>query len=87
MKKFVFLPIAALAIGLAACDANDDSKGIPVVNPELAAFSPDDLTLVATDASQAIINLGELNNAGEEVQICRPEAKNWPTGYEYSVVM
>lgn len=87
MKKFVFLPIAALAIGLAACDANDDSKGIPVVNPELAAFSPDDLTLVATDASQAIINLGELNNAGEEVQICRPEAKNWPTGYEYSAVM
>ena len=87
MKKFVFLPIAALAIGLAACDANDDSKGIPVVNPELAAFSPDDLTLVATDASKDIINLGELNNAGEEVQICRPEAKNWPAGYEYSVVM
>lgn len=87
MKKFVFLPIAALAICLAACDANDDSKGIPVVNPELAAFSPDDLTLVATDASKDIINLGELNNAGEEVQICRPEAKNWPAGYEYSVVM
>lgn len=87
MKKFIFLPIAALAIGLAACDANDDSKGIPVINPELAAFSPDDLTLVATDASQAIINLGELNNAGQDVEVCRPEAKNWPAGYEYSVVM
>lgn len=87
MKKFIFLPLAALAIGLAACDANDDSKGIPVVNPELAAFSPDDLTLVATDASQAVINLGELNNAGENVQVCRAEAKNWPAGYEYSAVM
>lgn len=85
MKKYTILPILALALGFAACDDVELGTGIPVVNPELPAAGPDQVTVTA--AAPAVINLADYYVGGENVLVATAAiAESWPEAYGLGAV-
>ena len=85
MKKYIFLPIAALALGFAACE-DDDTLGIPVVNPEIPAVDPS-IVSVAPIAGLETISLETYNNDGQNFPVATISAgEEWPAGYDFGAV-
>lgn len=86
MKKYIIPAIAAIALGFTACE-DDDTLGIPVVNPEIPAV---DASLVAvTPAADvpAVINLEQYNNDGINFPVATVTAgEDWPEGYSFGAV-
>lgn len=87
MKKYIFLPaVAALALGFTACD-DEDSLGIPVVNPEIPAV---DASLVAVAPSAdmpAVISLEQYNNDETNFPVATvTTGEDWPAGYGFGAV-
>lgn len=85
MKKYIFLPIAALALGFAACE-DDDTLGIPVVNPEIPAVNPS-IVSVAPVAGLETISLETYNNNDQNVPVATISAdEEWPEGYNFGAI-
>ncbi len=85
MKKLAILPILALALGFAACDNVDLGTGIPVTNPQLPAAGVDQVTLTASPATSAVVNLAELDYDGHFVQVADlTRNEGWPAGYGFA---
>ena len=85
MKKYIFLPLAALALGFAACE-DDDTLGIPVVNPEIPAVDPS-IVSVAPYAGLETISLETYNDNQQNVPVATiSTGDEWPEGYDFGAI-
>ncbi len=86
MKKYIFLPLAALALGFAACE-DDDTLGIPVVNPEIPAVDPSIVSVAPSADMPAVISLETYNNDDMNFPVATVTAgEEWPEGYTFGAV-
>lgn len=85
MKKYIFLPITALALGFAACE-DDDTLGIPIVNPEITAVDPS-IVSVTSMPDLGVISLEEYNNEDKNFAVATISVgEGWPEGYGFGAV-
>ncbi len=87
MKKYIFLPaLAALALGFTACE-DDDTLGIPVVNPELPAVDASLVTVAPSADMPAVISLEQYNDNNQNFPVATVSAgEDWPAGYTFGAV-
>ena len=84
MKKYTILPILALALGFMTCDEVELGTGIPVVNPELPAAGPDQVSVAAPADMPAVAQLATYISKGENVPVAvATAAEGWPEGYGF----
>lgn len=83
MKKYIFLPIMALAVGFAACE-DDDTLGIPVTNPELPPFEAGNVVVNAAPDMPSVISLEAYDEEDRLVPVAAVSATtDWPEGYDF----
>lgn len=86
MKKYIILPLAALALGFTACE-DDDTLGIPVVNPEIPAVDPSIVSVAPSADMPAVISLETYNNDDMNFPVATVTAgEEWPEGYTFGAV-
>lgn len=87
MKKYIILPLAALALGFTACEDDDDTLGIPVVNPEIPAVDPSIVSVAPSADMPAVISLEQYNNDDQTFPVATVTAgEEWPAGYTFGAV-
>ena len=87
MKKYIILPLAALALGFTACEDDDDTLGIPVVNPEIPAVDPSIVSVAPSADMPAVISLEQYNNDDQNFPVATVTAgEEWPAGYTFGAV-
>ena len=86
MKKYIILPLAAIALGFSACE-EDDTIGIPVVNPEIPAVDPSIVSVAPSTDVPAVISLETYNDNDQNFPVATVTAgKEWPEGYGFGAV-
>ncbi len=86
MKKYIFLPVLALALGFTACE-DDDTLGIPVVNPEIPAVDAKLVSVAPSAEMPAVISLQAYNDADKNFPVATITAgEDWPAGYTFGVI-
>lgn len=86
MKKYIILPLAAIALGFTACE-DDDTLGIPVVNPEIPAVDPSIVSVAPSADMPEIISLETYNDNAQNFPVATVTAgEEWPAGYDFGAV-
>lgn len=85
MKKYIFLPLAALALGFAACE-DDENLGIPVVNPELDPVAATDVKVVEKP-DMPVISLDAYNDSEQDIPVADIVPGDvWPEGFDFEAI-
>lgn len=88
MKRYAFIAALALGFGFTACDSFDEPNPPAQSNPQEPTFNNSEVTVTASSAATAPqVDLGALNDASEDLDLCTVVAPDVPSGYEVMAVM